>query len=123
MALVMVEVDKHVAKRRPMLTLRPGGQIRLNSEATEIAREHNLTRVKIYWDKERRRIYLEPAGNGDTQTYKISYDAKQRSAATIGAKNLVRLPGLEGLNEPVQLSVEWSENDGMLMAKWPRGKK
>lgn len=101
------------------IALRPDGRLRLNSDATIQARNLGMKRVHLFWDKERRRIALKRASDGDSTAYKLTFSAGQNST-DIGAKAFLKYVGLD-LKKKLDVQLDWSDEEKMFEAKLPKG--
>lgn len=98
-----------------MVSIRPKGAIRLNAEATNLLRSKGVVRVLILWDRDKHKLALSIAPDGDKRAYRVTYSSRG-SSATIGAKSFGAFIGFSA-DRAVSLPADYQ--GGMLQATVP----
>lgn len=121
MAYIFINRTTQRGNVEPRLSLSPSGRLQFNAAATRLLREKAVERVKIGWDRDKRRIALKVAEPKDTDAYTVNYATKGKGCG-FAAKPVLRHIGFNGSGSASFL-CEWNTKDKMLEVQLADGDK
>ncbi len=101
----------------PMVTLMATGRMSLNKIAGQRFEQLAVDNVLLLWDKDSRRVGIQPIRKKDSRSYKLSYASKGNSAG-FSAVTFFRFINYDW-DKTRSYLVEWNEDDNMYIFTIP----
>ncbi|HEY3972340.1 MAG TPA: hypothetical protein VGM18_05000 [Candidatus Sulfotelmatobacter sp.] len=112
MTYEIFERPKTRSRGGPALSITPDGRIVLNSTASHLAKSVGVGAVQFLWDRNKRKIALLAADEGEKDSYKLSF-TRADSQASCTARRFLRSIGWKSKRRE-RLNATWNAERKLL---------